>query len=100
MPGRDAFHRVRNSLRFFPDSRRDLTSPLPPPKLRVVSAMKITDDYKAKLRLWAANPAVAAAPASPALPRFRAQKFQTHAEMNVWKQALLRQLAREGPVHG
>ena len=34
------------------------------------------------------------------LPRFRAQKFQTHAEMNAWKKALLRQLAREGPAHG
>jgi len=62
--------------------------------------MKIADDYKAKLRLWAANPAVATAPPPPLLPRFCAQKFQTHAEMNAWKQALLRQLAREGPAHG
>ena len=62
--------------------------------------MKVTDDYKAKLRLWAANQAVAPLPPPPALPRFSAQKFQTHAEMNAWKQSLLRQLAREGPAHG
>ena len=62
--------------------------------------MKITDDYKAKLRLWVVNPTVAAPPPPQSLPRFRAQKFQTHAEMNAWKQALLRQLAREGPAYG
>lgn len=81
-------------------TRPDLTSPLPPPKLRSDNAMKVTDDYKAKLRLWATNQTVVALPPPPLLPRFPARKFQTHAEMNAWKKALLRQLAHEGPAHG
>ena len=62
--------------------------------------MKITDDYRAKYRLWAENPTVASLPVAPALPSFRPQKFRSHAEMNEWKQALLCQLAASGSGHG
>lgn len=56
--------------------------------------MKLTDDYQAKVRLWAAHPRVVPLPPPPPLPKFRPQKFRTHAEMNAWKESLLRELAR------
>ncbi len=59
--------------------------------------MKISDDYRAKYRLWAENPRVVAAPAPPRLPRFKSRRFTSHAEMNQWKQSLLRQLAQSAP---
>jgi len=62
--------------------------------------MKVTDDYKAKTRLWAEHPKVMAPPPGPPLPRFAAKKFRTHAEMNLWKTALLRQVAGEAARHG
>jgi hypothetical protein len=62
--------------------------------------MKFTDDYHAKVKLWAAHPKVWPLPPPPRLPRFRPQRFSSHAEMNRWKAALLRQLAREGSGDG
>jgi hypothetical protein len=62
--------------------------------------MKITDDYRAKIRLWVLNPQVAPAPLPPSLPKFSSKKFSSHAEMNRWKQELLKQLAREGAENG
>jgi len=62
--------------------------------------MKITGDYKAKTRLWAGHPKVVASPPGPPLPRFTAQKFRTHAQMNLWKDALLLEIAREVARHG
>jgi len=56
--------------------------------------MKITDDYKAKIRFWAENPTVAPLPAPPRLPEFTSKKFRNHSEMNQWKKELLLQLAR------
>ncbi len=56
--------------------------------------MKITDDYNAKYRLWAANPTVIPAPAAPRLPDFKSQRFSSHAALNVWKNSVLRQLAK------
>jgi isopenicillin N synthase-like dioxygenase len=61
--------------------------------------MKITDDYNAKQRLWAANPVVVPAPAPVRLPAFKSRRFSSHAEMNEWKAALLRQLAQSLPSH-
>jgi len=65
----------------------------------VVSAfafMKLTDDYKAKLRLWAANPQVVPLPHATNLPRFASRKFSSHAEMNTWKSQYLRKVAAQG----
>jgi hypothetical protein len=62
--------------------------------------VKITDDYHAKIRLWAQNPRVVPLPQGPALPKFRAQKFSSHQEMNEWKRQLLAQMARESGLNG
>jgi hypothetical protein len=60
--------------------------------------MKITDDYNAKYRLWAANPTVVAAPVAPKLPDFKSKRFSSHAELNAWKLSVLRQLAQLSSV--
>jgi hypothetical protein len=60
--------------------------------------MKITDDYTAKLRLWAEHPRVVPALAAPRLPDFKSRRFSSHAEMNRWKSSVLRQLARTAPA--
>jgi hypothetical protein len=62
--------------------------------------VKISDDYHAKLRLWCRQPVVVAPPPGPSLPKFKARKFRTHAEMNRWKQELLREIARATVRHG
>jgi hypothetical protein len=56
--------------------------------------MKAVDDYKAKVKLWARQPRVAPLPPPTPLLKFTAQKFRTHAEMNRWKESLLREIAR------
>jgi hypothetical protein len=60
--------------------------------------MKISDDYNAKYRLWAANPTVVSAPAATRLPDFKSKRFSSHAELNAWKLSVLRQLARLTPA--
>jgi hypothetical protein len=60
--------------------------------------MKATDDYNAKFRLWAANPTVVRAIATPKLPGFKSRRFANHAEMNTWKASVLRQLAAAAPA--
>jgi isopenicillin N synthase-like dioxygenase len=62
--------------------------------------MKISDDYRAKIRLWAAQPTVMPLPAAPRLPAFRARRFRSHEEMNRWKRSLLQELARSLALHG
>lgn len=56
--------------------------------------MKVTDDYNAKFRLWAANPSVVPALEPVKVPGFKSRRFATHAELNVWKTSVLRQLAQ------
>ena len=58
--------------------------------------MKHTDDYKAKLRLWAANPQVVPLLHATNLPRFASRKFSSHAETNAWKIRYLRKIAAQG----
>jgi hypothetical protein len=60
--------------------------------------MKITDDYQAKSRLWAANPTVAPAPAPTRLSNFKSRRFSSHAELNAWKLSMLRELAQASPA--
>jgi hypothetical protein len=59
--------------------------------------MKISDDYKAKFRLWAANPQVIPASAPTKIPHFKSKRFTSHSEMNAWKDALLRRAAQSAP---
>jgi hypothetical protein len=56
--------------------------------------MKVTDDYKAKYRLWAENPRVVSLPDCSNIPHFKPQKFSSHKEMNLWKKSLLRKSAQ------
>jgi len=56
--------------------------------------MKVTDDYRAKYRLWAINPVVVPAGRVVKLPGFKSRRFASHAELNAWKTSVLRQLAR------
>jgi hypothetical protein len=62
--------------------------------------MKVTDEYKAKTKLWAEHPKVVAPPPGPPLPQFGSRKFRTHAEMNRWKAELRRQIAGEAGRRG
>jgi hypothetical protein len=55
--------------------------------------MKITDDYNAKYRLWAAKPTVIAAGEALKLPGFKSRRFTSHAELDAWKASVLRQMA-------
>ena len=59
-----------------------------------IARMKITDDYRAKYRLWAANPHVVPEPAPVRIPHFKSRRFSSHAEMNAWKSSIIRELAR------
>jgi hypothetical protein len=65
----------------------------------MVAPMKTTDNYKAKYRLWAENVQVIPEGAPVKLPHFHSRKFSSHAEMNTWKQSVLRQLAESASAH-
>ncbi len=58
--------------------------------------MKITDDYFGKLDLWVNNPRVNPLPRIAALPKFKAKKFQSYEEMNLWKISYLEEIAEKG----
>lgn len=60
--------------------------------------MKVTDDYKAKFRLWAEKPVVVPLPEFQKLPAFESRKFRSHEEMNRWKESLFKQLASSVPA--
>ncbi|HEY5913999.1 MAG TPA: hypothetical protein VJA21_25705 [Verrucomicrobiae bacterium] len=62
--------------------------------------MKITDDYRAKYRLWARQ--VRTIPAGPPvrIPGFKSARFASHAEMNAWKKSVLRLLAEASRGNG
>ncbi len=61
--------------------------------------MKTTDNYQAKYRLWAENVRVVPEGEPLKLTHFRSRKFSSHAEMNIWKQSVLQQLAESAPAH-
>ena len=58
--------------------------------------MKITDDYLGKLDLWVKNPGVSPLPKIAGLPKFKAKKFQSYEEMNLWKLRYLEEIAENG----
>jgi len=63
--------------------------------------MKATDDYTAKIRMWAANPKVVAAPPlMVTIPHFGCKRFSSHREMNEWKEQLWREIAAQAPGDG
>jgi hypothetical protein len=57
---------------------------------------KTSDDYKAKVRLWARNPQVTRSGVVPDLPRFGCVKFNSYDAMNAWKKEYLKIVARQG----
>jgi hypothetical protein len=61
--------------------------------------VKISDDYRAKVRLWAMRPTVVPLPPVAPMPKFTALRFATHEELNQWKQSRLLELARTIPRH-
>jgi hypothetical protein len=60
--------------------------------------VKVSDDYNAKYRLWAANPIVAPTGKAVKLPGFKSRRFASHAELNAWKLSVLLQFARALPA--
>lgn len=64
------------------------------------NAVKISDDYRAKVKLYALRPIVVPLPAVPPLPKFPARRFLTHAEMNEWKRSFLCEIAQSAARHG
>jgi hypothetical protein len=60
--------------------------------------VKFTDDPKAKIRIWAANPKVVPVPFFPGYPGFRSRRFNSHEELNAWKRDRILELARRGGV--
>ncbi len=60
--------------------------------------MKYTDQYTAKLEIWARESRVYPLPKMIGLPRLPSKKFRSYAEMNAWKKELLGRLAQSGGV--
>lgn len=58
--------------------------------------MKFTDDYDAKFKIWALDPTPKPELPMPRMPKFKPQRFSSHAEMNAWKEQLILRLASEG----
>ena len=60
--------------------------------------MKITDNYAAKLEIWARESKVYPLPVAAGIPRFGSKKFKSYEEFNAWKKGLLAQIAAGGGV--
>jgi hypothetical protein len=58
--------------------------------------MKSTDDYKAKLEIWARNGQVVRMPRIANLPQFGHKRFNSYDELNAWKKSIRDQLAEKG----
>lgn len=58
--------------------------------------MKITDDYQAKIKIWASRPEVVRLPQAIGWPFFSAKKFDSYGQMNEWKRQYLLEIARMG----
>jgi hypothetical protein len=62
----------------------------------ILRGVKITDDYGAKLEIWARAGRVARLPRIANLPRFGHRRFSTYEELGAWKRSLLNELAKRG----
>lgn len=60
--------------------------------------MKKTDDFNAKLELWAAENRIIGFPIATGFPEFKCQRFSSGDDMNAWKTELLAETARRGGV--
>ena len=61
-------------------------------------SMKITDDYRGKLELWAREGKVARLPRIANLPSFGHCRFDSYEALRAWKQALLNEIEQRGGV--
>ncbi len=64
--------------------------------MTILGFMKLTDDYGAKLEVWAREGKAVRLPRIANLPRFGHRRFNTYEELNAWKQSLRDELARQG----
>lgn len=51
--------------------------------------MKISDNYQAKVKLWASSPQVTVLPYVFRIPNFRSRKFSSYEEFNAWKRGVM-----------
>jgi len=58
--------------------------------------MKIANDYKAKIRIWASESRVTNLPKAVGFPEFGYRRFASGDEMNAWKKEMLAEIARRG----
>ena len=55
--------------------------------------MKYTDDYHAKIKIWALESKVIPLPDLPRLPRFSPQRFDSYEALMAWKRKLILKMA-------
>jgi hypothetical protein len=60
--------------------------------------VKISDDYDAKIALWARESRVYPLPKMINLPAFKSRKFRSYEEFNAWKRQYLEEIAAAGGV--
>jgi hypothetical protein len=60
--------------------------------------MKVTDNYRAKIKLWVSTPAIVDWEQPEGLPVFGHKRFDSLDEMNAWKREYLLEIARSGGV--
>ena len=60
--------------------------------------MKFTDNYGAKLEIWARESKAHPLPHVAGIPRFGSKKFKSYGELNAWKKDLIEQIAAGGGV--
>jgi hypothetical protein len=60
--------------------------------------VKFTDDYSAKLKIWAGTPTVCRLPRATGLPRFGVKRFDSYDAFNAWKREFMDQIAAQGGV--
>ncbi len=58
--------------------------------------MKITDDYRGKITLWAKDGKVHRLPKIANLPSFGHRRFNSYEELHAWKRSLLDELLKRG----